>query len=86
MINVIKEVCANYISYANLADVVFGTVVTAAPILMKIDNASNLQIGEPFVILTDRFKEKPLKAKDRVVMLKASGGQTFVVLDKLKEG
>ncbi|HAY3897734.1 TPA: DUF2577 family protein [Escherichia coli] len=83
MITAIKEIVSNYINYANLSDVVFGTVLEVEPIKIKLDTNTNLQLGEPFIIVTDRFKKEPLKAKDRVVLIKATGGQKFVVLDKL---
>ncbi|WP_346930287.1 DUF2577 family protein [Clostridium sp.] len=86
MIAAIKEIVANYINYANLSDVVFGTVLEADPIKVKLDTNTNLQLGEPFIVVTERFKKEPLKAKDRIVLIKATGGQRFVVLDKLQEG
>ena len=81
--NTIKEIVSNYINYANLSDVVFGTVVASNPINIKLDISSNLQIGEPFIIVTDRFKKEPLEVGNKVVLIKATGGQKFVILDKL---
>lgn len=81
--NKIKEIVINYINYANLSDIVFGTVVTSNPIKVKLDTSSNLQIGEPFVIVTDKFKKEPLDVGSKIVLIKAKGGQKFVILDKL---
>ena len=81
--NKIKEIVMNYINYANLSDVVFGTVVASTPIKVKLDTSSNLQIGEPFIIVTDKFKKEPLAVGNKVVLIKATGGQKFVILDKL---
>lgn len=81
--NTIKEIVSNYINYANLSDVVFGTVVVSNPIKVKLDTSSNLQIGEPFIIVTDKFKKEPLEAGAKIVLIKAKGGQKFVILDKL---
>lgn len=79
----IKEIVMNYINYANLSDVVFGTVVASGPIKVKLDTSSNLQIGEPFVIVTDKFKKEPLDVGSKIVLIKAKGGQKFVIMDKL---
>lgn len=81
--NKIKEIVMNYINYANLSDVVFGTVVASDPIKVKLDTSSNLQIGEPFVIVTDKFKKEPLDVGSKIVLIKAKGGQKFVIMDKL---
>lgn len=81
--NKIKEIVMNYINYANLSDVVFGTVVASSPIKVKLDTSSNLQIGEPFVIVTDKFKKEPLDVGSKIVLIKAKGGQKFVIIDKL---
>lgn len=81
--NKIKEIVMNYINYANLSDVVFGTVVASNPIKVKLDISSNLLIGEPFVIVTDKFKKEPLDIGSKIVLIKAKGGQKFVILDKL---
>lgn len=81
--NTIKEIVSNYINYANLSDVVFGTVVASNPIKVKLDTSSNLQIGEPFIIITDKFKKEPLEVGAKIVLIKAKGGQKFVILDKL---
>lgn len=81
--NKIKEIVMNYINYANLSDVVFGTVVASNPIKVKLDTSSNLQIGEPFVIVTDKFKKEPLDVGSKIVLIKAKGGQKFVIIDKL---
>lgn len=83
IVNTIKEIVSNYINYANLSDVVFGTVVANTPIKVKLDTSSNLQIGEPFIIVTDKFKKEPLAVGNKVVLIKATGGQKFVILDKL---
>ena len=81
--NTIKEIVSNYINYVNLSDVVFGTVVASNPIKVKLDTSSNLQIGEPFIIVTDKFKKEPLEVGAKIVLIKAKGGQKFVILDKL---
>lgn len=81
--NTIKEIVINYINYANLSDVVFGTVLVSSPIKVKLDSSSNLQIGEPFIVVTDKFKKEPLEVGNKIVLIKAKGGQKFVILDKL---
>lgn len=83
MIDVIKQVVSNYLNYANLSDVVFGKVVNTNPMTVRLENSTNLEIADPFLVVTDRFKTQPLAVSDRVVLIKASGGQRFVILDKL---
>lgn len=81
--NTIKEIVINYINYANLSDVIFGSVVATNPIKVKLDNSSNLQVGEPFIVITDKFKKEPLLIGNKIVLIKAQGGQKYVILDKL---
>lgn len=82
--NTIKEIVRNYINYAKLSDILFGTVVNKNPIKVSIDKNSNLNaVGEPFIVVTDRFKKEPLEVGERIVLIRAQGGQKFVILDKL---
>ncbi len=83
MTDAIKQIVSNYLNYANLSDVVFGTVINTNPVKVKLDNNSKLQIEEPFLVITDKFKKDPLNNKDKIVLIKASGGQRFVILDKV---
>lgn len=83
MVDAIKQIVLNYLNYANLSDVVFGKVTGSSPLKIKLETSSNLEITEPFLVVTDRFKKEPPTIGDRVVLIKASGGQRFVILDKL---
>lgn len=83
MTDVIKVIVSNYLNYANLSDVVFGTVINANPVKIKLDSNSKLQIEEPFLVITNRFKKETLKVSEKVALIKAYGGQKFVILDKL---
>lgn len=83
MVDAIKQVVINYLNYAKLADVLFGNVINMNPVTVKLDTSSNLYISEPFLVITDRFKKEPLSVGDKVVLVRAHGGQRFVILDKV---
>lgn len=84
MVDAIKQVVINYLNYAKLADVLFGNVINMNPVTIKLDNnSSNFNISEPFLVITDRFKKEPLSVGDKVVLVRAHGGQMFVILDKV---
>lgn len=83
MVDAIKQVVINYLNYAKLADVLFGNVSNINPVTVRLDTSSNLYISEPFLVVTDRFKKEPLSVGDKVVLVRAHGGQMFVILDKV---
>lgn len=83
MVDAIKQVVMNYLNYANLSDVVFGIVSNTSPMTVKLETSSKLNISEPFLVITDRFKKEPLSVGDKVVLVRAHGGQRFVILDKV---
>lgn len=83
MVDAIKQVVINYLNYAKLADVLFGNVSNINPVTVKIDTSSNLYISEPFLVVTNRFKKESLSVGDKVVLVRAHGGQMFVILDKV---
>lgn len=83
MVDAIKQVVMNYLNYANLSDVVFGNVSNSNPVTVKLETSSNLNISEPFLVVTDKFNKEPLNIGDKVVLIKAHGGQKFVILDKV---
>lgn len=83
MIDIIKEVVKNSMNYASLPDVVFGTVVGINPLKVRLDNMAKIDISEPFLIITQRLKNTSWSANERLVLIKALGGQNYIILDKL---
>lgn len=79
----IKNIIENYLNYANLSDVVFGKVVSSSPMKVRLDVSSGLEIESPFLVVTHRMKEQPPSIGDKVVLIKALGGQSYVLLDKI---
>ena len=80
MIDVIKEICKNYLSNADLSTMQYGTVVNTNPIQIKIDK---IVLPSSKIIVPTVFKrlEISFKVGDKVLLLKQHGGQLFVVLD-----
>lgn len=80
-----------------MADIAFGTVVSASPLSVQIDN-SDLVLPAAALVLTDAVVARTenvqggqggtvnvqhgLAAGDKVVMVKAMGGQQYVILSK----
>lgn len=64
------------------AAVVFGTVISASP--LKVNVEQKLTLEAIHLILPERLKiEQPLKQGDNVILLRQQKGQLFVVLDRM---
>jgi hypothetical protein len=82
-IRAIKQVVKGVISSSKLCDLVFGTVESASPLKIRIDQKLVLESGE--LIIGSVCKSDPLNVNESVVLLRQSGGQQFFVLDRGEE-
>lgn len=73
---------------SDYADVLFGTVISANPLRVKISN--EMVLDRTFLAVTETATKANLKSSDGVVILRGHGNrnsnvgaQQFVVLDKI---
>lgn len=96
---VIKKAAVEAVKAGDPSDIVYGTVVSANPVSIQIDQ--KLTLTKEFITLTNNVKDyevevsindgskqkmkvfKGLKKGDSVIMIKSQGGQKYVVIDKI---
>ncbi|GAB6107820.1 DUF2577 domain-containing protein [Fusibacter bizertensis] len=80
MLALIKKAAVEAVVASKPMNMAFGKVVGASPFKIQIDQ--QLTLDEDFLVFTQRGKES-LEVGDKVVMLVAQGGQSYLVLDKV---
>ncbi len=64
-------------------NVYFGQVISVSP--MRIDVEQKMILGEGQLILTKSVTDRdPLRAGDRVLIIRLQGGQRFAVIDQIR--
>lgn len=100
LLNVVQMIVQDTMEGIKLTDLAMGTVISAAPLLIQID-AAMPPLSEKALLLTDTVKAKTvqvqgggggtvelskgLAAGDKVLMLRVSKGQRYIVLSKEQE-
>lgn len=77
----IKQIARQERVASDPCDVFTGHVVSTNP--FKVYITSKCQVDEDFLIITKTAKEAELKKDDKVVLIRVSGGQRFLLLDKV---
>lgn len=80
MIELIKKAAVEAVAASKPVAIVFGKVISAAPLKIQVDQ--RLTLDGDFLVLTQTVSGT-LAPGDRVLMLMAQGGQSYVVLDKV---
>lgn len=96
--SIIQNVAQECVKNLKMADIAIGTVLTAGPLSVQIDD-SDLVLPGAALLLTDSVSARienvqggqggtvqvqySLKAGDKVIMVRAIGGQKYVILSKV---
>jgi len=94
LLEVIKKAAADAVDAGSPMNVLYGTVISLAPIEITVEQRFSLT--KEFLILSEAVQElnveisgakyvirKGLQAGDTVIMLRVQGGQQYVVLDRV---
>ena len=81
LIQVIKQICKQEREASKPADVIVGTVEDGSPLSIRV--SPKLILSEPFLIVTETLTERALAAGDKVLMIRADGGQRFLCIDRI---
>lgn len=100
LIRIIKRAAVDAVNATKPCDVVFGKVISENPLKIQIDQKLILEDAQLVLTSTvkrhrmrmkriggtydDYVVDNRLHLGDRVAMLRAAGGQSYVVIDKLK--
>jgi len=79
MLDTIKQVALNAVEQSKPVKIVFGVVISVNP--LKIQLEQKLILEKKFFILTENSPE--CAVGDKLVMLRAQEGQSYLILDKV---
>lgn len=80
----IKQAAVEAVNAQNPVQICFGTVTKTDPLTVAVDQ--KISLTEEFLILTKTVTEDALAADDEVILLRAQGGQKYVVIDRIGGG
>ena len=80
ILKLIKKIAIDAVNSQKLTDIVYGTVISTSPLKVQIDQ--KLILEEVHLKLTQVVKDYGLIQGDKVTMIRASGGQQYLIIDK----
>lgn len=83
MLDIIRKASLGAVSNTNPLAIMYGTVVSTSPLEINIDQRFTLPASVLVVPETISKLSGGLQQGDRVLLLRAQGGQSYVVLDRL---
>lgn len=81
LIQIIKKISKQEREASVPSDLVIGTVAKISPLEIKI--SSKITIDSDFFYLTQTANNRSLAVNDKVAMLRMSGGQMYLIIDKV---
>ena len=95
LIEQLQTAIKNCVSAMDMLDIGYATVTSSAPLALTIQ-ATQLAVTEPVAVMTDNVRYRDvvvqgqtvvinpgLKAGDGVLVLKANGGQNYIVISRV---
>jgi len=92
MLNAIKQAAIEAVAASNPVTILFGEIMQTYPLEVNVDQRFTLTAD--FLILTEATKElrvgetiirRGLRVGDIVILVRAQGGQQYLVLDRVVE-
>lgn len=80
MIETIKKVAMDAFEASSPVKVVFGTVLSASPLKIKVEQ--KLTLGASNLVIT-KTADGALASGNKVVMIRMQGGQQYIIVDKV---
>lgn len=81
LLKLIKTAAMDAFRASKPCDVVIGTIVSASPLKVRINQ--KMALTSDFVSMTQTAKSSLLKNGDKVLMFRQSGGQRYYIMDKV---
>lgn len=80
--NTLKEITNSSMEMSKPTHIMYGKVVSLSPIEINVEQ--RMILTKQFLTMTERIsKDSPLRLNDKVVLLRESGGQKFLIIDKV---
>lgn len=80
MTQLIKKAAIEAVEASKPSDLIFGKVIKTSPLSVNVD--LKLTLDEEFVYTTYAYS-KIMQDNDNVVMIRAKGGQKYLIIDKV---
>ncbi|SHM95091.1 Protein of unknown function [Anaerosporobacter mobilis DSM 15930] len=80
MAQLIKKAAIEAVEASKPSDLIFGKVIKTNPLSVNVDQ--KLTLNEEFVYATYAYS-KIMQDNDNVVMIRAKGGQKYLIIDKV---
>ena len=84
LIQLIKRISRDERKASIPTDIITGKVISLKPLKIKV--TSKITLDSDFFYTTETFSEKikedKVKVNDKVVMVRADGGQSYLIIDK----
>lgn len=80
LLQIIKQAAIDVYNAQKPCDYCYGTITSVAPFCLKLDNSN--EIPEEMLVFLDSTQAE-LSEGDKVVVLRKSGGQKFLILGRL---
>lgn len=77
----IKKIAMDAYRAGKPCDIIMGIVVEAKPLRIKISDKAILD--DDFLMITQTVSEAGLEKGDKVALIRAGGGQKYLVIDKV---
>ena len=81
LLKLIKKTAVEAFNASKPTDVVFGKVISVSPLKIKVDQKLILTSAQ--LVLTKTVTNDVLISGDEVIMVRMSGGQKYIVIDKV---
>ncbi len=76
----VKKAAIDAVNATKPASILYGTVTSQSPLVISVDQ--KLKLSSDQLVLTQRVADYGLVIGDKVILIQAQGGQTFIVLDR----
>ena len=81
LLKLIKKTAVEAFNASKPTDVVFGKVISISPLKIKVDQKLILTSAQ--LVLTKTVTNDVLISGDELIMVRMSGGQKYIVMDKV---
>lgn len=81
LLKLIKKTSMEAFNASKPADMVFGKVVSESPLKIKVDQKLELKSAQ--LVLTKTVVDDALTSGEEVIMMRMSGGQKYIVIDRI---
>lgn len=84
LIRIIKQAAVEAVEEAKPVGIIFGSVLNSKPLKLRIN--PKLVLDKDFLLVPEHLRNTAFEKGDNVILLRAQGGQAYVILGKTGGG